>query len=96
MSYSVYISPGVYRSLRKQSLYYEKKRGKYGLKFLSRFDEAVILLQENPYAFQIRHLKYRIIQLHPFQDILVFSIHGQDVNISRLIHAKQQPRKRYR
>lgn len=95
MSFSVYISSGVFRILRKQTLYYESKREKAGLKYLNCFDKAIIQLEENPYTCQVRKGKYRIIQLTPYQDMLVFSIKGNDVNIARLVHAKQHPKGRF-
>lgn len=95
MSFSVYISTGVFRALRKQTFYYESKRKNAGLKFVNSFDKAIMQLEENPYTCQIRQGKFRIIQLSPYQDLLVFSIKGNDVNIARLVHAKQHPKRRF-
>lgn len=95
MSFTVYISSGVFRALRKQTLFYENKRGNAGLKFVNSFDKAIMQLEENPYTCQVRRGKYRIIQLTPYQDLLVFSIKGNDVNIARLVHAKQHPKRSF-
>jgi plasmid stabilization system protein ParE len=61
---------------------------------LSKIDEAIKLLVQNPRLFPVQKRQFRQVVLTPFPYVLVYKVRQHDVFIYKLFHTSRNPRQK--
>ena len=69
--------------------WYKEINPKLGNRFKDAFKESLIMIKENPFHFQIRYDKVRVILLKHFPYLIHFSIENDTIVIKAIFHSSR-------
>ena len=96
MSFTLLIHEEALTEIQEAVLYYELQQQELGDRFLSDWEDALVLLAKHPLSFQRANENFRQLSLQKFPYMIIYEIEGKIVNIYKLICSKSHPDKRYK
>lgn len=93
MTWVLNVLPSAQNDMTIAVSYYDLISTTLGDRFLQSLDQALDLLAENPYLFQIRYEETRIVFLRTFPFGIHYSIDQESVSILAVLHTRDNPEK---
>jgi len=75
--------------------YYNLRSFEIEKKLVKEFEDLVALITVNPYLFRKRRKEYRLARFKKFPFLIVFEVKKDQIFVSKLIHTKRNPKKRF-
>jgi plasmid stabilization system protein ParE len=95
MRYSVEVKEIARNNVTEAFSYYETLQQDLGERFLSRFENLVSELQDNPNLFQKKYNEFRQVLIKPFPYHIIYEIEKNKIVIYRVMYAGRHSAKRY-
>ena len=86
----------VYDDILEIVKWYELQLQGLGKKFLDEWYNELELVAKTPFSYQIKNKEFREARIKGFPYLIIFEIDPDEVVVYAVIHARRNPRKRYK
>lgn len=96
MSYTLEIKEDALEDIQTVYQYYEEAVEGLGEDFINELEEFTIILEKNPYLFEVKYNPFREAKINRFPYLIIYEIENSNVTIYAIFHTSQSPKKRYK
>lgn len=91
MSYRVVIKPLAEIDLKEIFTWYEQEQMGLGDIFFEEFERSLAFLEANPYQYQVRYKKFRMVKIKRFPVCAHFTIDENNVFVHAVLSSSRNP-----
>ncbi len=96
MIYQVEILDEVFYDIEEVIVYYDLLVLGLGMRFYKEFQETINIISINPNLFNKKRKNYRQVKMKKFPFLIVYELESNKIIVSRLFHAKRNPKYKFK
>ena len=93
MSYNVQVRRAAELDIAEAQVWYESQHPRLGTELHSEITQTFAILAETPLIYPVLYRDVRRALIHRFPYLLWYRVHGNDVTVLAVTHARQDPQK---
>jgi plasmid stabilization system protein ParE len=93
MSLRVVVQPEVETDIIAAKTWYQERSGRAADQFLRAVKNSLLLIEQNPFQYQIIFGSYRRTTLRPFPYVLVYTTTETEIVVVACMHGRRHPRR---